>query len=265
MNLKKHRFFHLVVLAFLFAGPAIQGALAKQSSGQIVGQAFGLKSGELLYSETHCGLDEDAREVFYQRSDGTLIAHKTLDYQSGYITPSFVQHNIQSSEKIEVSFDQGTVSMSVTASDKSEQENRYALTDIESKPVVIDAGFDGYIRDNWDRLLVGDTLEFQFPLASRSSMVSLRVKSSLCSYETDADQCFTLEASNWLYRILSSPIELGYDQDQLRLARYRGLSNINDERGKGLMVDIRYSYQVPAATTCDIDRPLLSENLMGQD
>ena len=96
-------------------------------------------------------------------------------------------------------------------------------------------------------------------------MVSLRVKSSLCSYETDADQCFTLEASNWLYRILSSPIELGYDQDQLRLARYRGLSNINDERGKGLMVDIRYSYQVPAATTCDIDRPLLSENLMGQD
>jgi len=138
----------------------------------------------------------------------------------------------------------------------------HPVTDIAKKPVVIDAGFDGFIRGNWEKLVAGDTLELQFPLAYRSSMVSLRVKASACSYETDgADQCFTLEASNWFYRMLSSPIELGYDPEQLRLARYRGLSNINDEQGKGLVVDIKYSYRALPVAACDTDLLLLSENI----
>ena len=39
------------------------------------------------------------------------------------------------------------------------------------------------------------------------------------------------------------PIELGYDPELRRLTRFRGLSNIGDENGNGLVVDIKYDYQ----------------------
>ena len=86
---------------------ALSGVAANQSLPHIVGDAFGLQSNDLVYRETHCN-SEDAlsSEVFYQRNDGTLIAHKSLDYRSGHTTPSYVQHNIQAGEKIRVSFDQ---------------------------------------------------------------------------------------------------------------------------------------------------------------
>ena len=150
--------------------------------------------------------------------------------------------------------------MSVTDYEKRESNKILSVADTAGKPTVIDAGFDGFIRDNWKNLVSGGTQEFQFPLASRSSLVSLQVKSSVCSYETETDQCFTLEPSNWFFRMLASPIELGYDASLARLTRYRGLSNINDENGRGLVVDIRYRYQATAGTACSIDRLVLSDN-----
>jgi len=258
MNMMQKYLSSLVAMTALVALPAMQGAVANQSAEHVIGDAFGLKSNDLLYSETYCRIqDELASEVIYQHRDGTLLAHKVLDYQSGPTTPSFVQHNIQAKEKIKVSFDQQEVSMSVTASGNVELEDKYPVIDIESTPLVIDAGFDVFIQDNWDKLVSGKTMEFQFPLASRSSLVSLQVKSSVCSYETETDQCFKLEPANWFFRMLASTIELGYDANLARLTRYRGLSNINDESGKGLIVDIKYRYQATPGTACSIDRLLL--------
>ena len=260
MNVTRKFLSSLITMASLLVLAAMQVAVAKQASAHVIGEAFDLKNDDFLYTETHCGIGEISSEVIYQHSDGTLLAHKQLDYQSGAATPSFVQRNLQANETVEVSFDQQEVLMSVTDSANKEIEKISPVTDIDSNPLVIDAGFDVFIRDNWDTLLSGKTLEFQFPLASRSSLVSLQVKPSACSYATETDQCFALEPANWFFRMLASPIELGYDAGLARLTRYRGLSNINDESGKGLIVDIRYRYQASPGTACSIDRLLLSDN-----
>jgi hypothetical protein len=44
-------------------------------------------------------------------------------------------------------------------------------------------------------------------------------------------------------RILVKPIELGYDKEARRLTRFRGLSNIGDANGNGLVVDIKYDHR----------------------
>ena len=258
MNRMQKALFSLIALVAL---PALSSATANQSLTHVVGDAFELESDVLVYRETHCGVqDELASEVFYQHGDGTLIAHKTLDYRSGHMTPSFVQNNFQAREKIRVSFEQEAVSMSVTDYGSQESKKTHSVTDAASKPTVIDAGFDGFIRANWDNLVSGEMQEFQFPVASRASLVSLRLKPSVCRYETETDQCFTLEPSNWFFRMLTSPIELGYDASLARLVRYRGLSNINDENGRGLVVDIKYRYLATPGTACSIDRLALSDN-----
>jgi hypothetical protein len=261
MNLVQKTISGLAVMIALIAIPAMQSAIADQSFDHVVGDAFGLKSTDFLYRETHCGIQNKlASEVIYQHSDGSLIAHKVLDYNSGHTTPSFVQHNIRAKEKIRVTFDQEELSMFLTGSSDSSQESKHLVTDHISKPIVIDAGFDGFIRDNWDKLVSGEMQEFQFPLASRSSLVSLRIRPSICSYRTESDQCFTVEPSNWFFRLLAKPIELGYDSSLVRLTRYRGLSNIDDESGKSQVVDIKYRYQKMPGSACNIDRLLLSDN-----
>ncbi|MFT5225932.1 MAG: hypothetical protein ACI8XX_001684 [Polaribacter sp.] len=251
----------ICIMALPFACLSGLSHSADQLYQQVVGEATGLQSGESLYKEVHCGApNELASDVFYQSSDGALIAHKTLDYGSGRTTPSFTQTYASNQEKVLVKVDQDSLVMSMTARDGEEINRQYLLSALGKTPVVIDAGFDVFIRDNWKKLVSGNIEDFQFPLVSRAELISLRVKKSLCQYETYTDQCFALEPSNWLFRMLAAPIELGYDLTMMRLNRYRGLSNINDENGDGLVVDIKYAYQ-ETAVACNFVTSDKAENI----
>lgn len=234
-------------------------AYANDIVAQTIGEAFDLESDELLYSETHC-LSEDAlaREVIYRDVDGKLIAHKSLSYETGLMTPSFVQRNFYSQESIEVELKQDELTMTIRDVNSGEPAKVISTQPSPSLPVVIDAGFDEFVTANWDSLVAGDNKSFQFPFAARESLVKLRIKPVSCTYESGTDQCFSLEMNNWFLRMLVNPIELGYDAKLKRLARYRGLSNIGDGKGNGLVVDIRYHYQDVPATACAVDDLKLS-------
>ncbi|MFT5219740.1 MAG: hypothetical protein ACI9LO_001876 [Planctomycetota bacterium] len=216
------------------------------------GEAFQLNSDSLLYRETHCeALNGKSQEVIYKNSRDELIAFKTLDYSTGNLSPSFLQYNYGRDQSVEVLVKESSVSMVVknTALSKIESSNDAKID--QRIPVVVDAGFDRYIKQNWDALVSGEQKQFQFPLASRSSLIELRVGSASCNYQSETDQCFKLEMANWLYRMLVDPILLGYDADQKRLMRYRGLSNIEDKNGDGLIVDIHYRYSDFPAQVCE--------------
>jgi hypothetical protein len=232
--------------------------------GETVGSAYDLKSDELLYQETHCvSADKLAREVVYEDAKGELIARKMVDYSSGATTPSFVQHNLYSNELIEVALEQGAVTMAVV--DANSNETRKTVTEQPSQdlPVVIDAGFDVFVRENWDSLVAGESYEFQFPFADRSSLIELRIRRFGCSYSTQTDQCFRLELASWLLRMVVKPIELGYDPELRRLTRFRGLSNIGDENGNGLVVDIKYDYQdIPGEACQVIEQTLIDKSAL---
>jgi hypothetical protein len=236
-------------------------ANADYLNGDVIGEAYDLESGELLYQETHCvSADRLERKVIYQDVSDNLIALKRLDYRSGATTPSFEQHNLYSRESIEVALVNRDLTMTIRDS-VSRKPVKSSSTRAETRaPVVIDAGFDTFIRDNWDSLVQGERLEFQFPVADRANLVDLRLRSRACSYAAETDQCFSLELANWFLRVLVAPVELGYDAGQRRLSRYRGLSNIGDENGQGQVVDIRYNYAEVPQRACDSIEQLLTEN-----
>lgn len=236
-------------------------AQAAQRTTQMTGEAFDLDSGELLYHETHCvSADESEREVLYSDAHGKLLARKLVDYQSGATTPSFEQQNFYSSEVIRVGLRSDELTMTIVDTDSREARSKVSLRPDSNLPVVIDAGFDGFVRKHWDSLVAGEALEFQFPFADRESLVELRIGRLGCSYEGSGDQCFRLDLANWFLRMLVAPIELGYDPDKRRLTRYRGLSNIGDGNGNGLVVDLRYDYRnVPENACREIRQALRDE------
>ncbi|MEZ5573027.1 MAG: hypothetical protein R3E64_13525 [Halioglobus sp.] len=231
-----------------------QPVQAEDSGGrgvEIIGEAFDLNSERLLYRELHCASgDALIQEVVYQNPAQQLIARKTLNFSTGTITPSYVQRNYYAQESIAVELHQDAITTTVTREAGGESVNVVdtpAMTDI---PLVIDAGFDAFVRNNWDDLLSGQDKSFYFPFAGRDSLVQLRIVAAPCDYDSTTDQCFRLELDNWLLRMVVAPIELGYDARQQRLMRYRGLSNIGDGDGDGLVVDIRYRYDDLPPAAC---------------
>ena len=248
-----------MIVPVLFSFAMMHYGYANDIVAQTIGEAFDFKSDEPLYSETHClSKDALAREVIYRNIDGQLIAHKSLSYETGPTTPSFVQRNFYSQESIEVELKQDELTMTVRNVNSTGPGKVISTQPSPSLPVVIDAGFDAFVTANWDDLVAGNSKSFQFPFAARESLVKLRIKPTSCSYDSETDQCFRLEMNNWLLRMLVAPIELGYDAKLKRLARYRGLSNIGDGKGNGLVVDIRYNYQDVPAKACAVNDLKLS-------
>lgn len=246
----------LLVLVLIYS-PHLMGAASGVT--QTIGEAFDMQSNELLYRETHClKSNNTARQVTYQTEEGQVIARKLIDYKSGMTTPSFVQQNLVTNETIKVELSGEEVTMSVL--DTNQVPRNITRKRVSEKiPMVIDAGFDYFVQENWNQLVAGKTQIFQFPLASRAKLVELRLNPTTCSYDSETDQCFKLDVNSWLLRILVAPIELGYDTDLKRLKRYRGLSNIEDKKGKGMVVDIRYRYQDLPGTSCQ-----MGEQFMGR-
>ena len=122
--------------------------------------------------------------------------------------------------------------------------------------MVIDAGFDYFIRENWQDLLASKQLKFYFLAPVRQSLVKLRMQQKPCSYGSDTHVCFSINPANWIVRLLLDPIELGYDRHTQQLSRYRGLANISDADGNGFRVDIHYSY----SPLCLIDNNCTASN-----
>ena len=232
--------------------PMPQQVYAEKAHVWAIGDAVDLDSAVAVYTETHClskgGL---TRDVLYRDMEKKLIAHKVLDYSSGPLTPSFVQRNFYSDEVITVELEQDELEMAViVAGSQVAEKSRFTVSQA-SMPLVIDAGFDTFVTQNWGALVGGSSKSFQFPFAARQRLLKLRVKAARCSHGDDTDQCFSLKIDNWLLSRLVSPIELGYDPMLKRLTRFRGLSNIGDANGDGQSVDIRYRYDNLSDAVCE--------------
>ena len=243
----------LICITAVAAWPGIHADTLKDYS---VGEAFSFQGEQLLYRETHCEKNDGLqREVFYQDSRGQEIAYKSLDYRHGTSTPAFSQHNYQTNEKTQVSFEDDNIKMMFRDASGSTEEKSLDMTLQQTElPIVVDAGFDSYIRQHWDSLLGGEDHSFRFALPTRGQLVDLKVSATSCTYQSTADQCFLLEMDNWLFRMLVDNIELGYNPESRQLTRYRGLSNIEDASGNGIEVDIRYTYPDLSTQTCAVDR-----------
>jgi hypothetical protein len=238
------------LLALVAAALCAAPGSASQLKVETIGYAYDLDSEQLLYSETHCVSDDALmREVAYRDSQNALIAFKALNYNAGPTLPEFMQNNINTSDSVKVELRQGDVVM--TFADALTEAVRQETKKPDSQvPLVVDAGFDAFVKANWDDLLAGSSKAFQFPFAAREMLVDLKIAGAPCSYESESDQCFTLELDNWLLKVLADPIELGYDRAERRLTRFRGASNITDAEGEGMLVDIRYRYTDIGSVDC---------------
>jgi hypothetical protein len=106
--------------------------------------------------------------------------------------------------------------------------------------VVIDAGFDAYVRDHWDEIGTLDKAQIAFLVPSRLGYVDLRLRpADAAEPDGAAVHHLRLVMDAWFGFIVPS-IDLAYADADRRLLRFQGLSNIRDVAGRSQKVRIEF-------------------------
>ena len=200
----------------------------------VVGEARSMKDGELRYREYHhCSEDRSNCEVLYKDTEGALFARKRIDYSQSMSSPSLVVEDLREGRTVRIN-------------GGGDEE------------LVVDAGFDNYVRQRWSELSSGETVRFPFLVVGRDS--PLTMKASVDEEETCAadELCLSVTLDAWLLSMLVQPIQLVYDSER-RLLQYRGVSNIRDAEGKSQDVRIDYTYPTDSLAS-DLSTSVPSEN-----
>lgn len=203
------------------------------------GQAYQLGTDTLLYTEHHRLTLEDGslsqRQVEYRDAQGKLIAEKRNQYRHPKTMPQFTLKDLRQHYQEQVVFENGQFIMKLQDGDQHKQ----ASVDRNLQPLVIDAGFDEFVRQHWNTLIKGNSVNFFFAAPARQDVIAFRLLPILIT-DNEVQLEMRLQ-SRWLAWLLD-PITLHYQRSSQRLLRYRGISNLLDVDGNGLEVDIHYHY-----------------------
>lgn len=194
-------------------------SLGAELSLSVVGQAYQQSTRDLLYTEYHyCSRDGLTCSVKYRGADGDLLALKQLDYSASPLAPSLVMNNYAA-------------------------ELTRVVEPVERNDLVVDAGFDNFVRSEWDALSRGSVVRFPFRVISLDNPLTMRAQ-RLDRQDCPAEQlCVEVKIDSWLIGMLVDPIELNYSRPDRQLLRYKGLSNLRGADGETPLVTILYQYQ----------------------
>lgn len=243
---------------FVAAAPTAEPAKTPTAPIDMLGEAVRQDTRKLLYQEHH-QYATNARgqlehQVTYTQPDGTAWATKAIFYNGRETAPSFELTDTLNNESLKVTVKDNAVTIARTIDGKT-QKHQLSI----KQPLVVDAGFDPFVRNNWQSLSNGNSETFYFLLPRREKLVELRLTPHTCKdFDPDAYLCLSLEINNWFLRMLVDPIELTYSRTgqqpeqlsepklehpiQPRLTRYLGVSNLSfPNEDDTPQVDIRYS------------------------
>jgi hypothetical protein len=204
------------------------------------GTATALRSNEFLYGEQHLLVEHDGklaqRVVLYTCRNGSPFARKSVSYVDP-LAPNFVLEDASDGmrEGIRAEGAGRTVFFRAAYEDA---EKSAALPRVAG--LVADAGFDAYVRANWQPLTADKALRINFLIPSRLDDMGFRVEElrsdRLAGVPVDV---FRLKLAGFFGWFLPG-IDVYYGVQDHILMRYVGLSDLRGASGDNYKVDISF-------------------------
>lgn len=210
------RIVQVFFLAIIFT--SVSAAAQSWTTPMVLGKAYEKNTGKFLYNEQHfCSEQRLLCTVEYSDGAGEVFAKKLLDFRQSLVGPSLVMSSYRNQKEISIP--------------ASQNDN-----------LVIDAGFDNFVRSSWEALNAGEQISFPFLPAGFDKPLNMK---ALRSEKTDCEAqqlCLDIKLDSWILAMIVAPIELSYSRSNKRLLHFSGMSNIRDEDGETQNVDIHYEY-----------------------
>lgn len=225
----------LIIFSFFFVCAKLN---SKEKYITYQGIARDLKSNKLYYIEEHTEtLDHDVLKetmIQYKDSAGMVIAKKIINYSVNKVTPSFEQNDYRDGYMEGVAYSGNKLVLKFRKNNKESLKTK--SIDMPTN-LVVDGGFNYYIKENWEKLVAGETKVFNFAVPSQLDYFSFRLYKDS---QNNDEVVFKMEPDSYILRKLVDPIRVTYKVSTKRIIKYEGLSNINDKKGKSYLVKIMY-------------------------
>jgi hypothetical protein len=239
-----------VLLALLTtAAPPVAGAVFEFSG-------TARHEGKVLYEEDHrvegtCSEGVFApvnHQVSYRNPQSRdEFATKTLSYNNSAFRPQLEFRQPTFGEALSITYPQEQVLNIVWQSPAGDTREFMVPFD---QSLVVDSGFDYFVRANWERVQQGESVEFRFLAPTRGDHYGF-VLEPATSVKVDADVTVQIRPTSLVLRFLVDPIVLGYSSDGA-LTDYLGLTNIRQDAESNHIAHIRY--QVARLPDCELTR-----------
>lgn len=235
----------LKFIPFLALTLLLSGANAdKADTVSFLARAYDMDTGKYIYSEHHKqtwnGDNLVAGDVYYRGTSGKTFVYKRLNYAGWEEAPSFYMRDYRDGYQEGVT--RRGSAFTIFYREKKEEELK-SKTRKTSGNIVIDAGFDNFIRNNWNDLTSGATKQIQFAVPSQQDFYPFNIKMAGSStVKGKSVTKFRLTLDNTLYRLFAEDIIVYYYNDSKRLYSYEGISNINSPEGEKYRARIYFQY-----------------------
>jgi hypothetical protein len=205
----------------------------------------------VLYYEYHFAENPDLQlstRVQYRRADGSVFAEKTIDYSRSLTAPDIQHIDYRNTARITTELTDDARAAMIKVGFQAHDSPRYReelLAHRES--VVVDAGFDPFVRKHWQSLITGESVSAGMLVPSRLDTVRVsltKADASHCDQASADVYCFVIRPAGMLRAVgwLVDPIYIGYDQQSQRLKVFDGISNLRDDNGDPQNVLITFEY-----------------------
>ncbi|MEO8999168.1 MAG: hypothetical protein ABI227_13785 [Rhodanobacter sp.] len=243
MTMKPHRRACALGLTLALAASAslLAGTpTAADAVHHVEGSAFAGSDGHLMYRESHWLFDDGgnpSRLVLYRCPDGKPFARKVMHADGNAQAPDFVLDDARTG------YQEGVRSAGgkrvVFARDNKGALERAAILDTSPMP-VIDAGFDAYIRNHWEKLGKNGSDKIPFLVPSRLGTLGFSVKRMADAPVNGRDaRQYRLSLDNLIGFALPH-IDVAYDAKTRELLRFVGMANIRGSNGDNVKARILF-------------------------
>ena len=251
----KTKILTLILIASLTAGLVKTGSAEGCSAPppgakgySVIGDAFD-DSGKWIYSErlVYQHADNGGQlTTLYSLPDNTPLAIKEVDFICNPTSPQFILTDL------ETGYVEGVQWITDGNQVFSYQGDIKEKLEVPDGISIFDAGFDNTIKLHWDTLISGKSLKVNYLFARDNKFLALRLKKTDLPKSIDlranpGDVFFRISANNLIFRMLSSPLFVGYDQETRTLKYYAGPSNLPMmEEEKKILIRYRNSESLTA-------------------
>ena len=198
--------------------------------------------GAVLYREEHevrlAGDRLLSAVTVYLAPTGRPIATLRTEFAADPFAPAYVFDDLRSGDTDSVA---RTPEGFVLRAGK--RSRTLSLAPDGTRRVAAGQGLDRLLRARLDDLVRGESLDLSYVIPSRLDAYDLRVRAVDAGRSLEPVRV-RVEFSSWILRLLAPTLEVDYDRSTRRLLRYRGPSNLSDDRGENLEVEITYAYPV---------------------
>ncbi|MCE3009158.1 MAG: hypothetical protein LW875_00930 [Proteobacteria bacterium] len=202
------------------------------------------KDGQVVYLENHmsdygAGGQIVRARTEYTRRSGEVIAVIDSEFKDSLSAPAHFFEDKRTGHRHGIRYENGQLVL--FSQDKGKSEETKTLTIDKASPALT-VGCQGlfyYLQQNYDELVKRKKIPLKFMIPGKLEYYDFEME---LVREVDGVAYIEVHIKNWFLRLFAPKLDVRYDIKSKRMIYYKGLSNLQTDKGETQAVEIEYSY-----------------------